>query len=217
VIPAVDVLGDVAVRLRRGDYKDVVERAADPVALAARWAEAGARRIHLVDLDGARTGRVRPELVRAVAAVGLPVQASGGIRAPADAHVLLGAGADRVVVGTAAWPDPSPWLELGEAVVLALDVRDGEVRGAGWTESAGLSFETAFGRVAGSRVLVTAIDRDGTLSGPDVALVRRAAECERVIAAGGVRSPADVGALADAGAEAVVVGRALLVSDTPGV
>jgi phosphoribosylformimino-5-aminoimidazole carboxamide ribotide isomerase len=214
VIPAVDVLGDEAVRLSRGSYDDVVERAADPVALAARWAAAGARRIHLVDLDGARRGGVRPQLVREVArAAGLPVQASGGIRSVADAEALLDAGADRVVVGTAAWPDPSPWLGLGEALVLAIDVRDGLVRTAGWTESSGLSFHEALERAAGARVLVTAIDRDGTLAGPDLALVAAAAGAAGagpVLAAGGVRSPDDVAALAGAGAEAAIVGRALL-------
>ena len=210
VIPAVDVLGEEAVRLEQGDYAAVVERANDPVALARRWAEAGAARIHLVDLDGARAGRVRPELVRAVAAVGLPVQASGGIRSLADARALLAAGADRVIVGTAAWPDPAPWFELGDALVLALDVRDGQVRAAGWTESAGISFEDALELAAGHRVLVTAIDRDGTLTGPDLDLVRTAARRARVLAAGGVRSPEDVEALAAAGAEAAIVGRALL-------
>ena len=211
VLPAVDVLGTEAVRLKRGDYDDVVERADDPVALARRWAGAGARRIHLVDLDGARSGRVRPELVAAVGAVGLPVQASGGIRSFGDAQALLAAGADRVVVGTAAWPDPSPWLALGDALVLALDVRDGEVRTAGWTENSGLAFADALERAAGSRVLVTAIDRDGTLAGPDLALVEQAAAAGlRVLAAGGIRSPADVAALARAGAEAAIVGRALL-------
>jgi phosphoribosylformimino-5-aminoimidazole carboxamide ribotide isomerase len=212
VIPAVDVLGDEAVRLERGSYDDVVERAADPVALAARWAAAGARRIHLVDLDGARRGGVRPELVRAVAAAsGLPVQASGGIRSLDDARQLLDAGADRVIVGTAAWPDPSAWLELGEALVLAVDVRDGLVRAAGWTESAGLTFAEALERARGARLLVTAIDRDGTLSGPDIRLVEEAAQSgSPVLAAGGVRSPDDVAALARAGAEAAIVGRALL-------
>jgi len=211
VIPAVDVLGEEAVRLHQGDYDAVVERADEPVALARRLAEAGAGRIHLVDLDGARSGRVRPALVRAVAAVGLPVQASGGIRSLADARALLDAGADRVVVGTAAWPDPAPWFELGEALVLALDVRDGQVRAAGWTESAGISFAAALELAGDRRVLVTAIDRDGTLAGPDLDLVTRAAAAgARVLAAGGVRSPADVQALADAGAEATIVGRALL-------
>src|SRR4051812_46939248 len=206
VIPAVDVLGTDAVRLEQGDYESVVAQGGDPVGLARRWVEAGARRIHLVDLDGARSGRVRPELVRTVAEIGVPVQASGGIRSLDDARALLDAGADRVVVGTAAWPDPSAWLELGEALVLAVDVRDGIVRSAGWTESTGLTFEAALERAAGSRVLVTAIDRDGTLAGPDVELVRRAAAGGlHVLAAGGVRSPADVMALAGAGAEAAIV------------
>jgi phosphoribosylformimino-5-aminoimidazole carboxamide ribotide isomerase len=211
VIPAVDVLGEGAVRLERGNYDSVVERAGEPVALAQRWVEAGAKRIHLVDLDGARSGRVRPQLVRAIAELGLPVQASGGIRSLDDAHALLDAGADRVVVGTAAWPDPTPWFELGEALVLALDVRDGEVRTAGWTVGTGLRFEDALALAGERRLLVTAIDRDGTLAGPDVALVRQAVESGgRVLAAGGIRSVEDVAALAAAGAEAVIVGRALL-------
>jgi phosphoribosylformimino-5-aminoimidazole carboxamide ribotide isomerase len=211
VIPAVDVLGEEAVRLHQGNFDAVVERASDPAALARRWAGAGARRIHLVDLDGARSGRVRPELVRAAAEARLPVQASGGIRTLDDARALLDAGADRVVVGTAAWPDPTPWFELGEALVLALDVRDGQVRAAGWTESAGISLAAALEVVSNRRVLATAIDRDGTLAGPDLELVAAAvAAGARVLAAGGVRSPSDVHALAAAGAEAAVVGRALL-------
>jgi phosphoribosylformimino-5-aminoimidazole carboxamide ribotide isomerase len=211
VLPAVDVLGEGAVRLERGDYDSVIERAGEPVALAERWIAAGAARIHLVDLDGARSGRVRPELVRSIAELGVPVQASGGIRSLDDARALLDAGADRVVVGTAAWPDPTPWFELGEALVLALDVRDGEVRTAGWTVGTGLRFEDALALAEGRRMLVTAIDRDGTLSGPDVELVRQAVDAGgRVLAAGGIRSVEDVAALAGAGAEAAVVGRALL-------
>jgi phosphoribosylformimino-5-aminoimidazole carboxamide ribotide isomerase len=216
LIPAVDVLGAGAVRLHQGAYDDVVERAGDPVELARAFAAEGARRIHLVDLDGARAGRVRPELVRDVAAAVSPaaVQASGGIRSLDDAHALLAAGAGRVVVGTAAFPDPAPWAELGERLVVALDVRDGQVRTAGWTEGSGLTVDDAAGRCrdAGiTRVLCTAIDRDGTLAGPDLELVRRvAASGLRVLAAGGVRSPDDVAALAAAGAEATVVGRALL-------
>ncbi|HET7449729.1 MAG TPA: HisA/HisF-related TIM barrel protein [Gaiellaceae bacterium] len=210
VIPAVDVLGDEAVRLLRGDYDEVVERAADPVDLALEWVRRGARRIHLVDLEGARSGRIRPALVQAVAGAGVPVQASGGIRSVGDAWALLEAGADRVVVGTAAWPDPTPWFELGEALVLALDVLGGEIRVAGWTESSGLRLEDALDRAGDARVLVTGIDRDGTLAGPDLELVERAAAAgRRVLAAGGVRSPDDVAALARAGAEAAIVGRAL--------
>src|SRR5690349_13432540 len=211
VIPAVDVLGDESVRLQQGDYDQVVERAAEPAQLAARLAKAGAQRIHLVDLDGARSGHARPELVGEVrAAAGVPVQASGGIRSLADARALLDAGADRVVVGTAAWPDPTQWLELGDALVLAIDVQDGELRTAGWTEAAHLRFSEALERASGARALVTAIDRDGTLRGPDLELVAEAAASGvRVLAAGGVRSPDDVAELAAAGAEAAIVGRAL--------
>jgi phosphoribosylformimino-5-aminoimidazole carboxamide ribonucleotide (ProFAR) isomerase len=142
------------------------------------------------------------------------VQASGGIRTRDDALALLFAGADRVVVGTAAWPDPTPWLELGEQVVVALDVLDGEVRTAGWLEGSGLTLPEALSRTGDARLLVTGIDRDGTLEGPDLDLVAEAAAGgRRVIAAGGVRSPDDVSALANAGAEAVVVGRALFARD----
>jgi phosphoribosylformimino-5-aminoimidazole carboxamide ribotide isomerase len=213
VIPAVDVLGDEAVRLQQGDYGAVVEQAGPPAGLAASFAAAGARRLHLVDLNGARDGGVRPELVAAVARCGVLVQASGGIRTLDDARRLLEAGAERVVVGTAAWPDPDRWLALGDAVVLALDVRDGWLRVSGWTEAAAVTFEDALERAAHARVLVTAIDRDGRLSGPDLDLVRAAAAGgRRVLAAGGVRDLADAVALSAAGAEAVIVGRALLAT-----
>src|SRR5690348_14543679 len=211
VIPAVDVLDGEAVRLERGEFAQVVERASDPVALARSFVDAGARRIHLVDLEGARSGGVRPQLVERVSSLGVPVQVSGGIRSARDARVLLDAGADRIVVGTAAWPDPTPWLDFGDALMIAVDVRDGIVRSAGWTQSTGLSFDTALERSRGARILLTAIDRDGTLAGPDVELVAAAtANGARVVAAGGVRTPEDALALQAAGAEAVVVGRALL-------
>ncbi len=219
VIPAVDVLGEGAVRLHQGDYEEIVDRAGDPVALARRFASEGAARIHLVDLDGARSGRARPELVRRVAGAAAPasLQASGGIRSLEDALAILDAGADRVVVGTAAFPEPGPWASaLGERLVVALDVRDGIVRTTGWTEASGLTREHAVELCLEAgvvRVLCTAIDRDGTLSGPDLALVEAvAASGLAVLAAGGVRSPEDVGELAGAGAEAAVVGRAILGS-----
>jgi phosphoribosylformimino-5-aminoimidazole carboxamide ribotide isomerase len=217
VIPAVDVLGEGAVRLHQGDYDEVVDRAGNPVALARRFASEGASRIHLVDLDGAQSGRARPELVRRIAGAAAPaaLQASGGIRSLEDAFAILDAGADRVVVGTAAFPDPAPWAaQLGERLVVALDVRDGIVRTAGWTEESGLTREHAVELCLEAgvvRVLCTAIDRDGTLSGPDLALIESvAASGLAVLAAGGVRSPDDVEDLARAGAEAAVVGRAIL-------
>src|SRR5215218_3998620 len=164
VIPAVDVLGGEAVRLRQGDYDDVVERATDPARLAGRFAAAGARRVHLVDLEGARSGGVRPELVARIVEAAAPatVQASGGIRTLDDARALLGAGAATVVVGTAAADDPAPWVDaLGDRVVLALDVRDGRVRTAGWTADGGATVDEATARFVAcgaTRVLCTAIE-----------------------------------------------------------
>lgn len=210
VMPAIDLLGDQAVRLEQGDYSRIVERADSPESLAERWVAAGAHWLHLVDLDGARDGRIRPAIVRRVAeaAGSASIQASGGIRSVADATALLEAGASRVVVGTAAWPEPEPWLELG--AVIALDVRDGKIWTRGWTNEAPLTLPDALARVRGARVLLTAIDRDGTLAGPDLRLVETAAAAGvAVIAAGGIRSPDDVVDLARAGAEAAVVGRAL--------
>ncbi|CAB4689594.1 MAG: 1-(5-phosphoribosyl)-5-((5-phosphoribosylamino)methylideneamino)imidazole-4-carboxamide isomerase [Actinobacteria bacterium] len=217
IIPAVDVLGTSAVRLHQGDYDAVVADAGDPIALAAAWANAGASRVHLVDLDGARSGRVRPEIVAAVATAigGVKLQASGGIRSLADAASLLEAGADRVIVGTAAFPDPAPWVEaLGDRLIVALDVRDGQVRTGGWLEGSGFAVADAVARCLDAgvvRVHCTAIDRDGTLAGPDLDLVASvAASGLAVLAAGGVSDPTDLETLANAGAEAAVVGRALL-------
>jgi len=214
----VDVLGDEAVRLEQGDYERVSMRAGSPLELVERFAAERPAMVHLVDLDGARSGHVRPELVaRAVAAAdGVPVQASGGIRSVADAEALLGAGAARVVVGTAAWGALNEFVEaLGDRLVVAIDVRDGEVAVAGWERSSGLSAEEAATRCAAAgvaRVLCTAVERDGTLGGPDLDLLARVRERAQapMLAAGGIRSEADLDALAAIGVEGAVVGRALL-------
>jgi phosphoribosylformimino-5-aminoimidazole carboxamide ribotide isomerase len=220
VIPAVDVLGDEAVRLERGRYDAVTVRRPDPLALARELAEDGAELIHLVDLDGARSGQVRPELVAAVAEAAAPaaVQASGGIRSTRDAESLLAAGAARVVVGTAAFGEPDA-LEgfataLGERLVVALDVRGDRVAVAGWTQSA-LLLDEAVARCLEAgvpRLLCTAIERDGTLGGPDLELLARVQTRSGVpvLAAGGIRSPSDLAAIADLGCEGAIVGRALL-------
>src|SRR6059058_5556578 len=145
MIPAIDLLGDRAVRLEQGDYGRATEYG-EPVELARSFAAAGATRLHAVDLDGARAGRIRPDVIAAIveAAAPVPVQASGGVRSVADAEALVQAGADRVVV--------------------ALDVRDGVVHGRGWTESS-LGVANAIERCVAARVprlLCTAIERDGT-------------------------------------------------------
>lgn len=216
VIPAIDLLGESVVRLEQGDYKRSTQYG-EPVELVRRFAADGASRVHVVDLDGARAGRIRPDVVEAIAraASPVPVQASGGIRSIADAEALVGAGADRVVVGTAAWTLLDEFVAaLGDRLVVALDVRDGVVRTRGWTESS-LEFDDAIERCVAARVprlLCTAIDRDGTLEGPDVELVAHVASASGVpvLAAGGVRSNDDVDALERAGAEGAIVGRALL-------
>ena len=225
-IPAVDVLGDAAARLEQGDFGRVVAEAGDPAALVRRFAEAGARWIHVVDLEGARDGRLRPELVGELTVHAQParVQASGGIRSVADAEALLLAGASRVVVGTAAFASPQALVELVAAIgpgplVIALDVRDGTVRTAGWTEG-GLPLDEAISRCAAAgiqRVLCTAIDRDGTLAGPDVELLRTVREQTgmHVLAAGGIASEQDLDAVEAAGCEAAIVGRALLEGRIP--
>src|SRR5690349_6280787 len=177
VIPAIDLLGESAVRLRQGNYERST-RYGEPVELARRFAADGARRLHVVDLDGARAGRIRPDVVAAIVRTASPlhVQASGGIRSVADAEALLDAGADRVVVGTAAWTLLDEFVAaLGERLVVALDVREGVVRTRGWTESS-LELDDAIDRCIGAgvpRLLCTAIERDGTLQGPNVALVAR--------------------------------------------
>jgi phosphoribosylformimino-5-aminoimidazole carboxamide ribotide isomerase len=218
VIPAIDVLGEEAVRLRKGRYDDVVLRR-EPLELAARFGAVGVRLVHVVDLDGARNGGVRPAVVAGIAAAAgsAQVQASGGVRSVDDALGLVEAGAVRVVVGTAAFVGGlSGYVTaLGERLVVALDARDGAVAVEGWTRASGLSLEEAIDRCADAgvpRLLCTAIDRDGTLSGPDVELVRRVVKRSGlpVLAAGGVRSEADLTRLEEAGAEAAVVGRAVI-------
>jgi phosphoribosylformimino-5-aminoimidazole carboxamide ribotide isomerase len=221
----VDVLGAEAVRLEQGDFARVSVRAGDPLALVRRFAAAGADWIHLVDLLGAREGRVRPELVAAAAAAAgnARVQASGGVRSVADAEALIEAGAARVVIGTAAFATgelPRFADALGERLVVAVDVRDGRVAIAGWTETLGLAPEDAAARCAVAdvpRLLCTAVPRDGTLAGPDLELLARVRTAfgGPVVAAGGIASAADLERLAEIGIEAAVVGRALLDGRVP--
>jgi phosphoribosylformimino-5-aminoimidazole carboxamide ribotide isomerase len=225
VIPAVDLLGDEAVRLHQGDYEQVTLREADPAALVARFAAAGAELVHVVDLDGARSGRLRPELIAELVRAAVParVQASGGIRSVGDARALLDAGAARVIVGTAAFAEEDALARfaaaLGDALVVAIDCRDGKIAVRGW-ESEGLEIDEALDRCAAAGVVrlhCTAIDRDGTLAGPDLALLRRVVERSRlkVVAAGGISSEADLAAVAETGCEGAVVGRALLEGRIP--
>jgi len=226
VIPAVDLLDSQAVRLRQGDFARVEIRAGDPVELVERLAGAGPRLIHVVDLDGARAGVLRPDRIARLvaAAAGVPIQASGGIRSPEDAARLVHAGASRVVVATAAFSKPDALARfsdaLGERLVVALDARGGVVAVSGWSTSTGLTVEEAAERCARtgvSRILCTAIERDGTLGGPDLELLGRVVRAAGlpVLAAGGISSLTDLAALESAGLEGAVVGRALLEGRIP--
>jgi phosphoribosylformimino-5-aminoimidazole carboxamide ribotide isomerase len=226
VIPAVDLLGDDAVRLEQGDYARVTLRESDPAALVRRFADAGAALVHVVDLDGARSGRLRPDLITALVEAAAPahVQASGGIRSVADAQSLLAAGAQRVIVGTAAFAEDGALgrfaSALGGALVVAIDCRDGRIAVRGWGESTGLEVDEALDRCVAAGVVrlhCTAIDRYGTLAGPDLPLLRRVVERSRlaVVAAGGVSSEADLEAIEQTGCEGAVVGRALLEGRVP--
>jgi phosphoribosylformimino-5-aminoimidazole carboxamide ribotide isomerase len=215
VIPAVDVLDGQAVRLTQGDYDRVSIDAGDPLALVRRAAGFAPPFVHVVALGAARDGGPPLELARAVAnaAAGVPVQLGGGVRSVADADALRAAGVARVLVGTAAFGD-IPLEDFGD-VVVAVDVRDGIVRTRGWRESSGLTTGEALARCteAGvSKILCTAVDRDGTGNGPDVELLReaRAAFEGEILAAGGIRDDADLAALAALGIDGAVVGRAWL-------
>ena len=221
LIPAVDVVGTEAVRLHQGAFDEIVARAGDPADLVRRFSAARPPFVHVVDLDGARTGRIRPELVGslATAASPTPVQASGGIRSLDDARALLAAGAARIVVGTAALDAPDALAELAgafrERLVVAVDARGGRVAVAGWSRMTELSPDEFAERCAEAgvrRLLCTAVDRDGTMAGPDLELLGRVRDRSGlpVLAAGGIRSEEDLDVLASLGLEGAVVGRALL-------
>jgi phosphoribosylformimino-5-aminoimidazole carboxamide ribotide isomerase len=220
VIPAVDVLGGRAVRLEQGDYERVNLDGGDPLELVSAAARRNPPFVHVIALDAARDGGAPLELARDVvaAAAPVPVQLGGGVRSVEDAVALAEAGVARVLVGSAAF-GPIPLTDfvaaLGDRLVAAVDVADGTVRTAGWLSDTGVSPEDALARCteAGvARVLCTAIARDGTASGPDLDLIRRARASFRgeILAAGGVRDERDVAALAEAGADGAVVGRAWL-------
>ncbi|HEV2427533.1 MAG TPA: HisA/HisF-related TIM barrel protein [Acidimicrobiales bacterium] len=215
LLPALDLLGDDAVRLERGVYTRVVFRR-PALELLGEIVASGADLVHVVDLDGARDGVARIDLLErlAAAAGATRLQFSGGLRNVDTARAALTAGATRVVVGTAAWRKAdalSRFAEaLGDRLVVAIDVRDGRLAVGGWRESTDVSLDEALAACVNAgvvRIHVTAIDRDGTLSGPDLALYERACGSGlAVIAAGGVRDDADLAELERVGCEAAVMG-----------
>ena len=221
VIPAIDLKDGACVRLYQGDFEKTTVFSTDPAETALRWQSAGAPRIHVVDLDGSRSGiPANLESIRAIAdAVSVPLQVGGGVRTVETAQVLLEAGVERVVLGTAAVEDPGLVQELcrswgAERVVVAVDARNGRVAIRGWTEDTSVDATDLVEEMAvlgPQRFLYTDISRDGTMTAPNfdavAAMVQNTGMA--IIASGGVTSLDDLRRLAQTGAEAAIVGRAL--------
>jgi phosphoribosylformimino-5-aminoimidazole carboxamide ribotide isomerase len=219
VIPAIDVLEGRCVRLSQGRRETVMVEGGDPAAAAARFVAEGARYLHLVDLDGAFSGRPSPGLVDQVvaAAGGVPVQAGGGLRNDGAVESALAAGASRAIVGTAALDDrllTGLVRRFGPRLVVAIDVRDGRVVADGWVSESllspgGLALRCVEAGV--ERLLVTSTRRDGSLAGPDLGLLAEVIDGSGlpVLAAGGIGSLADLGRLRELGCEGAIVGAAI--------
>lgn len=221
--PAIDIRGGQAVRLLQGDYARETTYDADPVDAAKRWADEGAQFLHVVDLDGAKAGEPQNlEAIRRIAAaVECPIQVGGGLRNADSVGAVLEAGAERVVIGTAALRDPE-FLEAtlaayGNRVVVSVDARDGRVALEGWTEAGEEGVVEAVAALAErgvARFLCTAIEVDGTMEGPALDLLNEiaAATTAQVIASGGVGELNHLESLASsmpANVEGAIVGRAL--------
>ena len=223
LLPAIDIIDGKAVRLLRGDFSQQTDYDSDPLDAARRWVEAGARALHVVDLDGARTGA--PANVRHVERIastcGVPVQVGGGLRSLESVRALAESGAARVILGTAAFRDPI-FLEeavasYGERVVVSIDARAGRVAAAGWTEDTDLTVEDALIDLQrrGVRSFVYSnIERDGMLRGPDLDGARAfAARLEgSFVYSGGIGELADLRALAELHEpklSGVIVGKAI--------
>lgn len=221
--PAIDMLGGKAVRLVKGDFDAKKVYDEDPLSAASGWVQAGARLLHVVDLDGARDGApVNLEHLRRIAGeLGVPVQFGGGLRSLEAISDAIGVGAERVILGTAAFTDPglldAALAEWPGKVLVSVDVRGGRVATAGWTETIDLTAEQVVARLweqGASELVYTNVDRDGMLEGPDLEEVGRiaAAVGGSFIYSGGIGALVDLEGLADLHAESlagVIVGKAL--------
>jgi phosphoribosylformimino-5-aminoimidazole carboxamide ribotide isomerase len=223
IVPAVDILEGRCVNLVQGDYGQETVFSEDPVGQARLWWKAlGGGLIHIVDLDGAKEGRCCVEAqLRELAAAGIPYEVGGGIRNMATIETILGAGAERVILGTAAHRDPDLLKEACDrfpsSIVVGIDARDGKVSLAGWLEDTGtdaVSFAQEVERLGASRIIYTDILRDGMMQGPNYDATRAVAEAVNipVTLSGGISSLGDIRRAADisaSGVDEIIVGRAL--------
>jgi phosphoribosylformimino-5-aminoimidazole carboxamide ribotide isomerase len=221
--PAIDIRDGKAVRLIQGDYEQETAYDDDPVVAARRWVDGGARWLHVVDLDGARAGEpVNLEHVRRiVAAVSVPVQLGGGLRDSKKVEEAFSAGAERIVLGTAAVRNPEMAAAIaathGDRVVASVDARSGKVAAEGWTEASDLRASEVIAALADRgirRFVYTPVDVDGLMEGPDLDSLREVAKATdgELIYSGGVGSLEDLRALSQLGLGnlgGVIVGRAL--------
>ena len=223
IIPAIDLLDGQCVRLHQGDYDQVTRFSDDPVAQALSWQRQGARRLHLVDLDGARSGQpLNDQTVKAItAALDIPVQLGGGVRTAERAEELLACGLERVILGTVALEQPDLVDALASRhpgrIVVGIDARDGRVATRGWIEESSTEATVLAQRFATSgiaAIISTDIATDGTLAGPNLEALRAMADASAVpvIASGGIgclEHLLSLLSLAPLGVEGVIVGRAL--------
>lgn len=224
---AIDLLGGKVVRLQKGRASDAKFYPGDPATLAEFWSRTGVNGLHVVDLDGAfGQGNNIDVIRRVIQSAETPVQVGGGIRTLTVARELIEAGADALVVGTVALTDETTFGQISEIatlpkIVVALDYRGEEVLIQGWRQRSGIKLREALNRLIEAGVqsfLLTSTERDGMMDGPDVGTIRRVCQWygeARVFASGGVRSTTDVAAVRDAGAYAVIVGKAFLEETLP--
>ena len=216
VIAAVDIMGGSVVRLVKGNPANKVEYSNDPVETAKKWENVGADMLHVVDLDAAFSTGSNSELIAKISeAVRIPLQIAGGIRSLEKAEEVLSM-ASRVVIGTMAYREPEVIRKLikktADRVTISVDQMDGMVMVKGWKESTGTTVADAISQflaIGVDEFLLTSIDRDGTLQGPDIKTLADAAVSARIIASGGISSIEDVIKIRSAGCSSVIIGKAM--------
>lgn len=216
VIAAVDIMGGSVVRLVKGNPANKVEYSNDPVETAKKWENVGADMLHVVDLDAAFSTGSNSELIAKISeAVRIPLQIAGGIRSLEKAEEVLSM-ASRVVIGTMAYREPEVIRKLVKKnagrVAISVDQIDGMVMVKGWKESTGTRVADAISQflaIGVDEFLLTSIDRDGTLQGPDIKTLADAVVSARIIASGGISSIEDVIRIRSAGCSSVIIGKAM--------